>query len=212
VCEDGACFLPGSEGCGAACVDVVEVEVELEVEVVLEVEVEVEVEVEEVEVGDGLGGELDVELTLELLDVVLLLVVDVVTLGSALVVVDDVEDVEGHEIDTTVAPGGSGTGLDAVGMLTVVSVPDGRRTVAMQPSATATGISAIACTPSTVSTVASAIVSFRLFNTLACILPPSDVGSFRAPRPRCGARGKLLAGVPLFNAQPSFVMEVVVDT
>jgi hypothetical protein len=46
------------------------------------------------------------------------------------------------------------------------SVTPGSWTQAVQESATATGISAIACTAKTVPTVASATVSFRLLNTV----------------------------------------------
>ena len=107
-CVEVFCFFPGCVGCGAVCVDVVEVDVEVVVEVELEGEVEVELEVDVV----GLGVDVEVELP----------VVDVVVDGSgAEVVVDVVAVVVGHETPTSVPPGGSGTGLDAFGTVTVTS-------------------------------------------------------------------------------------------
>lgn len=163
LCVEVACFFPGWAGCGAVCVDVVEVEVEVVVELEVELEVEVEVELE-LELDVELEVELDVEL--DELDVALL-VVEVVD-GESVVVVVSV----GHETPTRVPPAGSGTGLVAAGMATVAS-PVGRRTVARQ-SASATGIMAIAWMASTVITVASATVSFRLLNTLG--LSPPAIG------------------------------------
>jgi hypothetical protein len=148
--------LPGCDGRGAVCVDVVEVDVEVELEVELDVELEVEVD------------ELDVELELE---VVLLLVVDVVIVGVAIV---DVVDVEPQSSATTTAPVGTvagswtfGSGVSCVASTgTWIVVPSISLTVAVQESAAATGISAIAWMASTVTTVASATVSFRLLNTV----------------------------------------------
>jgi hypothetical protein len=109
-CVEVFCFFPGCVGCGAVCVDVVDVEVEVVVEVEGEVEVELEVDV----VGVGV----DVEVELPFVDVVL-------DRGGADVVVDVVAVVVGHVTPTRVPPGGSGTGLEAFGTLTVMT-PVGR--------------------------------------------------------------------------------------
>ena len=124
------------------CVEVVEVDVEVEVVV-------------------------DVELELELLLDVVVLVVDVVVGEDWVVVVD----AGAHESDTAWAPAGrpgiwesgvfAGTLTGSETVWPVIST-----TVTVHVSAEATGISARACTASTVATVASATVSFRLLNTL----------------------------------------------
>jgi hypothetical protein len=170
LCVEVACFFPGWVGCGAVCVDVVDVVVEVDGEVVVEVEVEGEVEVE-VDVVVGVGVDVDVEVDVELGAVVVeLLVVEVVAVGSV-VVLDVVSDA--HATLTTVPGEGSWTGLVAVGIVTVMSLPVRRWAVATQ-SASATGIMAIAWTASTVIAVASPTVSFRLLNTLP--LSPPAIG------------------------------------
>jgi hypothetical protein len=203
LCAEVVCFFPGRVGCGAVWVDVVEVDVEVVVELDFEVEVEVEVEVGlevevEVEVEVGLEVEVEVEVAVVVgLGVeVELLVVELVEGESVVVVVVWV----GHETPTTVPPAGTGTGLVAVGIVTWMS-PVGRWTVAMQ-SASAAGIMAIAWTASTVITVASPTVSFRLLNTLAYLLPPPSVRNLATPLPSRGANRKLPIGIGVCNAEP----------
>jgi hypothetical protein len=78
-------------------------------------------------------------------------------------------------------------------------------------SARASGIIAMAWTASTVITVASPTVSFRLLNTLAYLLPPSGMRNMATPLPHCSAQRKLPIGIQVCNAEP-FDGGIVVDT
>jgi hypothetical protein len=196
LCVEVVCFFPGRVGCGAVWVEVVEVDVEVVVEVDVEREVEVELEVDVgLEVEVEVEVEVDVAVVVGLVVELELLVVELVD-GESVVVVVCV----GHETPTTVPPAGTGTGLVAVGIVTWMS-PVGRWTVAMQ-SASAAGIMAIAWTASTVITVASPTVSFRLLNTLAYLLPPSSVRNVATPLPSRDAMRKLPIGIGVCNAEP----------
>lgn len=87
LCEEVVCFLPGWDGCGAVCVEVVEVEVleVVEAEVVVEVALDVDVELEDAELVALEVALLVVEVALLAVEVALL-VVEVVV-GSAVVLV-----------------------------------------------------------------------------------------------------------------------------
>jgi hypothetical protein len=218
--EDGGWALPGCVACGGVCVEDVEVDVEVvvvlgrDVEVGVEVEVVVEV-IAGVEVVVGVDEDVNV-------------VVDVDVEGDVDVDVEGVVDVDVNvdddvNVDVLVVVGAdvvvvgvqlSDTALPAIGSWiaesgvpgatltsTVVVPPKGTATVTTQSSPRAAGSSAIACTASTVPTVASPTVSFRLLNTLAYLLP-IRVRMEMTSRSRGDVQSKLPAGIWVCNAEP----------
>src|ERR1019366_4316372 len=158
------CVLAGREGCGGVCVR--------PVDVVLEVEVELEVEdvvLDEPVVDDVVGLELVLVLDeLELLvELGVELVVDelVVVAGPQLIVSDTTTPLIGSESDETGVPAGTLTGK-------VSCCPPSKVTVTVQASAEAAGIAA---SPRMRTADVTAPISFRLPNTVACLLLPSRV-------------------------------------
>jgi hypothetical protein len=164
LCVEVGCVLAGPEGCGGVCVR--------PVDVVLEVEVELEVEdvvLDEPVVDDVVGLELVLVLDeLELLvELGVELVVDelVVVAGPQLIVSDTTTPLIGSESDETGVPAGTLTGK-------VSCCPPSKVTVTVQASAEAAGIAA---SPRMRTADVTAPISFRLPNTVACLLLPSRV-------------------------------------
>jgi hypothetical protein len=172
LCVDVGWILPGPEGCGG--VSVAPVEVVLVVEVVLElvpalvelllVDVVLVVDVVELE---EVGAELVVDgLVVDEL-VVDGLVVDepVVVAGPQLIVSETTTPWIGSDSDETGVPAGTSTGK-------VNCCPPSRITVTVHALAEASGIAA---SPRMITADVTAAISFRLPNTVACLLLPSRV-------------------------------------
>ena len=81
----------------------------------------------------------------------------------------------GSEIDDNGVPGGTLT-------VNVSLTPPSSVTVTVHVSADAVGSAAIASVTRVAPVAATAITSFRLLNTVAYLLPPSNVRMFAAPR------------------------------
>jgi hypothetical protein len=172
LCADTGWFLGGPERRGGVCVG--------PVEVVLEVEVELELLVEVVLVVDVVELELELKLDELLVEVGVELVVDepvvdepvddpvdepVVVAGAQLIVSETTTPVIGSDSDETGVPAGTFTGK-------VNCCPPSSVTVTVHASAEAFGIAA---RPRVKTADITAAISFRLPNTVVCLLLPSRV-------------------------------------
>src|ERR1035437_1213002 len=162
LCADTGWFLGGPERRGGVCVGPVEVVLEVEVELELLVEVVLVVDVVELELKlDELLGEVGVELVVDGR------VVDepVVVAGAQLIVSETTTPVIGSDSDETGVPAGTFTGK-------VNCCPPSSVTVTVHASAEAFGIAA---RPRVKTADITAAISFRLPNTVVCLLLPSRV-------------------------------------
>jgi hypothetical protein len=162
LCADTGWFLGGPERRGGVCVGPVEVVLEVEVELELLVEVVLVVDVVELELKlDELLVEVGVELVVDEP------VVDepVVVAGAQLIVSETTTPVIGSDSDETGVPAGTFTGK-------VNCCPPSSVTVTVHASAEAFGIAA---RPRVKTADITAAISFRLPNTVVCLLLPSRV-------------------------------------
>ncbi|MGZ4307549.1 MAG: hypothetical protein ACXVEW_13030 [Solirubrobacteraceae bacterium] len=155
---DGRWDLPGELGFGAVVVDVVGV------------------------VDEGVDCELPEPPVVVVCEPVVVplgvLVVGVLVVGTGVGTLGVVTG-GGHTLEINVAPGGSG----APGGSWSTTWPVAVWTVTVQLAADATGIAASPITVANEATAVTAILSFRLPNTLGFVLPPSTTRMSTGPRP-----------------------------